>query len=311
MPSNYPGDPSGVAPHSTPTIACPVDADPANAASVNTPLQQLADVAAYLQAHGALLDVANTFTAQQTLNGAAGDAAKVVVSAPAVTARKLMWEFSVGGAGIKARLYLNSDGELEFTRNARWDPTTARWLADAWYVIWPWSCSLVVFTMTGMAGFAYGDTAHDLTQAANAWTASAWVSVANLGQNGHLRFFDVIDPAPTAAQKNTVCAKNTAKAWATVQLGTPPTILDGFNVASVEYSDAGKGLRFNFASPMQNADFMVCPQVFTGADLPVNGARATGYATLKMLSTSVFLLMDLEPMNTTKVGILVFGRQDS
>ena len=49
----------------------------------------------------------------------------------------------------------------------------------------------------GQAGFAYGDTAHDLTQAANAWTAAAWVSVANLGQNGHLRFFDVIDPAPT------------------------------------------------------------------------------------------------------------------
>lgn len=321
MPSNYPGDPSGVAPHSTPTIACPVDADPANAASVNTPLQQLADVAAYLQAHGALLDVANTFTAQQTLNGAAGDAAKVLVSAPAVTVRKLLWEFSVGGAGIKARLYLNSDGELEFTRNARWDPTAAKWLADDWDASWRWCSSLVVFTMTGLSEFAYGDTAHDLTQAANAWAAAAWVSVA-AGKNGHLRFFDTIDggtgnsnPGPAEEQKNVLRAKNTPKAWATVSVNAGAvTVIDGFNL-EWDSNPAVDTIRFKFPSggEMHDGNYAVFGNVEAGqAKLSAPMAtRTTAGFDVKFPLHSLAGFIDISTIGLIYFDVLVFGRQDS
>lgn len=67
MPTNYTGVPSAIAARTNPTISEPAGADPRNAASVDTPLEQLADSIASLMQHGALLDVANAFSQEMTV----------------------------------------------------------------------------------------------------------------------------------------------------------------------------------------------------------------------------------------------------
>ncbi len=62
MPDNYTGDPSALTAREVPVIAVPVDSDPANAASVNTPLEKLCDFTARLQAKAADVGVENDFT---------------------------------------------------------------------------------------------------------------------------------------------------------------------------------------------------------------------------------------------------------
>jgi hypothetical protein len=75
-------------------------------------------------------NVANTFTALQTLNGAAGDTNGAMATTAAPTTRKLLWEFAIN-ASYKGRLYSSTtfNGSFEFTINARWDG--ANWVRDS------------------------------------------------------------------------------------------------------------------------------------------------------------------------------------
>ena len=70
MSSTYNGNAASITPHLAVAITEPADGDPAAAASVNVGLSKLADYSEYLQEKAALLDQANTFTAEQTLTAA-------------------------------------------------------------------------------------------------------------------------------------------------------------------------------------------------------------------------------------------------
>lgn len=323
MPSNYTGDGAAIAPRTAPVIACPVDADPANAASVNTPLQQLADVVDYLQDHAALLDQINAFTAANsfaalvTLLGLAGDANKVLVSSPAVTLRKCLWEISAGGAGQKARIYLTVDGQLEITRNAYWDTATSKWRADLWSAGSDYSCSLVTLTGTGLQGYAYGDAANDLTNVANAWTNATWVPVADLGANGAIKFFGTeagtatdSNPAASDAQTNRLCAKNTPKAWATVAVDAAGavTVVDGFNLAY--QNQTASAVRLNLGGDMASADYAALVQT-DRATYPRVVAKHADYFDVEFLSFSTGLVQAITTGSAYLFDIIVFGRQDS
>ncbi len=80
-----------------------------------------------LDATSVRTNVANTFTALQTLNGAAGDTNGAMATTAAPTTRKLLWEIQAGGA-MKVRFYAGLDGGWEVTCNARWDGT--QWVRD-------------------------------------------------------------------------------------------------------------------------------------------------------------------------------------
>lgn len=78
---------------------------------------------------GASPNAANTWSALQTMNGAAGDTNGALATTAAPTTRKLLWEFAIGS--YKGRLYSSTsfNGAFEVTINARWDGT--QWVRDS------------------------------------------------------------------------------------------------------------------------------------------------------------------------------------
>jgi hypothetical protein len=97
------------------------------AASGNLPAGTVRSQLDALDATSVRTNVANTFTALQTLNGAAGDTNGAMATTVAPTTRKLLWEIQAGGA-MKVRFYAGLDGGWEVTCNARWDG--AQWVRD-------------------------------------------------------------------------------------------------------------------------------------------------------------------------------------
>jgi len=81
-----------------------------------------------LDATAVRTNVANVFSAKQTLNGADGDtnAAIATTSAPAV--RKLLWEIAGAAGAYNYRFYATTRA-LEFTLNAQWNG--AQWVKDS------------------------------------------------------------------------------------------------------------------------------------------------------------------------------------
>jgi hypothetical protein len=79
---------------------------------------------------GASPNAPNTWSALQTMNGAAGDTNGALATTAAPTTRKLLWEFAIN-ASYKGRLYSSTsfNGAFEFTLNARWDG--ANWVRDS------------------------------------------------------------------------------------------------------------------------------------------------------------------------------------
>lgn len=73
MSSSYTGNATGITSGQSPTITCPADADSRNAASVNTPLQKLADFLRRIMDNAGFLDLARVWSARQTF-GAGLDA---------------------------------------------------------------------------------------------------------------------------------------------------------------------------------------------------------------------------------------------
>lgn len=121
MPTSYTGVASAIMDRTAPTITEPAGGDAPNAASVNTPLGQLADALASLKAHGALLDVANTLTQTQTFSAA--DSIPALSINPPTTRRALTdIDFGPVGGGI----YVTPNG-LEIAINAQFSLTDSLW----------------------------------------------------------------------------------------------------------------------------------------------------------------------------------------
>lgn len=138
MPANYTGNPAGG--HRSPAVVISevVDGDGVNAASVDVPMEKLADFTAWLQAHAAIFDDINTFSQVQKFNGVAGDDAQAAIwteQAP-VNERKLI-QMSNTNHG-QWRVYTKKDddgggsiaGRFEIVINAAWDHATTKWIPD-------------------------------------------------------------------------------------------------------------------------------------------------------------------------------------
>jgi len=97
------------------------------AASGNLPTGTVRSQLDALDATSVRTNVANTFTALQTMNGAAGDTNGALATTAAPSTHKLLWEIQAGG-GMKVRFYAGLDGSWEVTCNARWDGT--QWVRD-------------------------------------------------------------------------------------------------------------------------------------------------------------------------------------
>ena len=294
MPSNYPGNAGNASAHGAPTIACPVDGDPRNAASVNTPLEYLADFVAYLQANAALKGAIET----AVFNGQAGDQNGAMAMNGAISTRKLLWTI---GAGTLTRFYALPDGTLEITVNCYW--TGMDWTRDGGGEITGTRFRLAT-------GGIYVEHYIGAT-----WADSAWVTNGNLGIDGWLKFFGTStnsNPAATVAQTNALVAKNTPKAFGKVSVdnGTP-TLNDGFNCSVA----ADTELLVTFAAAMANADYTVIASMGdTDANTLVrvhvlSASRLAGSFRIDLRngSNSPFSIAGW----TGQIDFIVFGQQDT
>lgn len=98
------------------------------AASGNLPAGTIRSQLDAIDASSVRTNIANTFIALQTLNGASGDTNAVLATTATPTTRKLLWEIQSGGS-MKVRFYAGTDGAWEVTCNARWDG--AQWVRDS------------------------------------------------------------------------------------------------------------------------------------------------------------------------------------
>jgi len=329
MPSNYNGNPAHVGQGQKPVIACPVGTDAPNAASVNKPLQTLADFVAYLQRFAATAGTQQPNTDTLEVDG---NPALRTAKTLAAGARTCLWEtiITVGASKYTARIYLTAAGALEFIHNCFWDATNSLWKAD------PTNTEPTFFKVVVAANG--GPSLFTAANAANGWADSAWAVVVKLsGGTGGLAITDGAlalvststnangsNPPVATAVANTVCAKNTCKAWGSLSLGYTGFSLDeGFNVASLTRVNLGKDFynndiwaaRVTFAAPMQSAAYSVCLTIRdTSRDdlmhLPTIYAKTAGYFDFVLRQQGSHFFDD--PGNlAVGVDFQVFGRQDS
>lgn len=150
------------------------------AAAGNLPAGTVRSQLDALDATSVRTNVANTFTALQTLNGAAGDTNGAMATTAAPTAHKLLWEIQAGG-GMKVRFYAGLDGGWEVTCNARWDGT--QWVRDTSgnnsSMLRMDRFNFTLFRKSPSGNFADGtwDGSWDInlpTNGANSWNTDDW-----------------------------------------------------------------------------------------------------------------------------------------
>ena len=329
MPSNYRGDPAHVRQGQRPVIACPVGTDAPNAASVNKPLQALADFVAYLQQFAATSGTHQPNDETLVVNG---NPALGTYRTLAAGARTCLWEtiVTVGPSKVTARIYLTASGAIEFVHNCAWDGAAALWKAD------PTNTESTFFktVVAGNGGPALFAAANN----ANGWADGSWAVVAKLsGGLGGVALTDGVlalvgttanadgsNPPVATAVANTVCAKNTCKAWGTLALGYTGFSLDeGFNAASLTRVNLGKDFynndiwaaRGTFAAPMQSAKYSVSFAIRDTSrpdllHLPSLYAKAAGYFDFVLRQPGANFFDDPGSL-AVGVDFQVFGRQDT
>ncbi len=329
MPSNYTGNAAKVVQGQAPVIACPVGTDAPNAASVNKPLQTLADFVAYLQSYAATVGSVQPNSGTLYVNGNPALATHKTLVAGA---RTCLWDTIVviGTRQYTARIYLTAEGALELVHNCLWDGQAALWKPD-YSNTEPTLFKAVVAGPGGPALFA-------APVVANGWADSAWAAVVRLGggpggitvTDGVLALIgttanaDGSNPPVATAVANRVCAKNTCKAWGTLSLGyTGMKVDEGFNVAAMTRVNLGKdfnnndiwGARITFAAPMQSASYSVSFSIRDTSrpdllHMPSLYAKTAGYFdfVLRQQGSNYF-----DDVGSLAVGVdfQVFGRQDS
>ncbi len=208
MPSNYNGSSTGITPRQQVTIACPVGTDAPNAASVNNPLQALANQLQYLMEKAALLGVSSDSNPAYLSLGSAILAEKLLTKAPDAVAGYREAGTFLGGAGSSiGRLFVKGGGagdplQLALGVNAKRNAGDTAWERD------DASVAAVLLTLV-----ADGTMLLDVWPAAGAgFTIGALVSVdagGNLQIEGvpGLRLASVVDAAAAgdAVSKSFLC----------------------------------------------------------------------------------------------------------
>lgn len=298
MPATYTGYSDAVESHQPVEIQCPVDADAFGASAINSPLQQLANIVAYLQEHAALrggLEAA-------VFEGLPGDT-NAALQLPGVIVDQRKLEIEAGQKYLaKTRLYVQPSGGLEITTNACWDGTN--WVRDQ-----SWSSSRLLI------GPDVIELATHPATGASPWADSAWVTKAQFATDDRIRFTGTTEtpsgsnPESIVPITNELRAKNVCKAWGVIGLGATPSVKDGFNVDSV--SLAGGLIRVVFASPMASPDYAIQITLnrITNAWASIMNRSATGfdielYGSGGMVDTSGFSSAD-------DIMFSVYGRQES
>jgi hypothetical protein len=329
MPSNYHGNPAHIGQGQKPVIACPVGTDAPNAASVNKPLQRLADFVAYLQQFAATSGTQQPNADTLVVNG---NPALGTYKTLAAGARTCLWEtiVTVGGSKYAARIYLTAAGALELVHNCSWDGAAGLWRAD------PTNTEPIFFKAVVAANG--GPALFTAANNAAGWADSAWAVVVKLGGGpggltitdgalalvGTTATADGSNPPVDTAASNRLCAKNTCKAWGTLSLGYTGMKLDeGFNVASMTRVNLGKdfngndiwGARITFAAPMQSASYSVSFAVRDTSrpdllHMPSLYAKTAGYFDFVLRQPGGKYFDDVGSL-AVGVDFQVFGRQDT
>ena len=124
-----------------------------------------------LDATAVRTNVANTYSATQTVNGAAGDTSAALKTTSVPSTRKLLWEIA-GSGNYSFRLY-STGRTLEFTLNAGWNGTA--WAKDnaSW-----WS---VRFDINNFQFRCLAESSTNATFADSAWVGGVTFSLAGSG----------------------------------------------------------------------------------------------------------------------------------
>jgi hypothetical protein len=182
------------------------------------------DATQLLLAIGALItNVAKTYVAKQTFNGAAGDTSGALATTSVPTNFKLIWEGSTTASG-KTRLYHAAGAGVVFTTNAAWNGTN--WTPD----------------VTGIASAHYLTDGYQRTRyngsatAATPFADGAWTNAATLTTAGEMVLNGTAYPRTNPAL-NVLTKDNMPKAWATWDVnGTTVSNKTGFNISDVTFN---------------------------------------------------------------------------
>ena len=296
MSTTYPGSPLDVDPSTVPTITCPADSDPRNAASVNIGLQALADWVAFLF-----------------------DSCPAVGSA----ARVRIWRASNGGTGVVTRFFVTSAGGFEITKGCDWDQPNNQWVADSGVVLSNGRAAGALRLALVGSSCILGIPLISGDPSPIVWSDSAWESLSLMG--GQFRWLNSqsdpygANPDHSTGLTNSVCAKLTCKAWASVAVGTTgdPLILDGVNFYG-PFWDGVPGriaglFTINFSAGMTNSGKAVL--VTPVGPLP----SGVAYFSVETISETFINIGAYDSSNTLVnltgkafgLSIVVFGTQNS
>jgi hypothetical protein len=318
MTTPYTGSAGAVAAHRMPTIPISIDGDDLNAALLNTPLTTLADVVAFLQFYAALLGTSRPNNDTLVVNGV-GDAGPALQTAgpSSATTYKLVHEMA-GFDAVRRRRYVGLTAGtacIVDAVNALWNGTA--WVRDTdqadavlWQVgggqtrfqVWKvgqsgWDASIVMGREQGGAGTI---TLHDGAIIFSGTSIGGWGSS---------------NPVTGVAAPNRLLAKNICKAWGSIQLGSPPKWLDGFNVQDAITAPNSTTLQVNFVSPMTFATYAVATNIVrvTATDLrfvDVANKTQTGFQLRMLDGTGAALPVAIAGL-TPQIDFIVFGQQST
>ncbi len=261
---------------------------------------------------------AHTFTKPQTFEGDAADDSPAQVFDGSITTRKLEMEYG-GGPSDKVRFYrMASDGSLEITYNAKWRPSTSDWAQDHHVLLGEGGDTHTGDSLKAVIhGAGVSIYRIHLLSGDPTWTDASWELMHDLAEDGSLRFLYTgsgSNPPPSTAKKNTLCAKNTPKAWGSVRKNSgTPTLIAGFNVGEV-VDGVVFGIDVNFpdAAPMSDANYAVSltrvGEYPDDANLCVQAKTATGFRIAYMNRDGSTHSIAAEDVYA---DFVVFGQQNS
>jgi hypothetical protein len=318
MTTPYAGNAGGVTARAAPTIPISIDADDLNAALLNTPLTTLADVAAFLQAYAALLGTSRPNNDTVVVNGV-GDAGPALQTAGPSTATtyKLVHEMA-GFDAIRRRRYVGLTAGtacIVDTVNAYWNGTAfVRDTDQADAVLWR-----VGGGQTQFQAWRVGESGWDGNIVLGSEQGGGGTITL---QNGAIVFSKTAiggwgssNPTTGVAVSNRLLAKNICKAWGSIQLGSPPKWIDGFNVHDAITAPNSTTLQVDFVSSMSNAGYALATNIVrvTATDLrfvDIASKTRTGFQ-LRMLDGTGAVLPVATAGLTPQIDFIVFGQQST
>jgi len=293
MSSTYTPTPAaGVDP---PALTVPAGTDAPNAASVNTPLEQLADWASMWQPN-------------------VGAAARVLIRT-----------ISNNQTGRKTRFYVNPAGALEVTFNCWWDAANTRWQADNGAVIYNHVANAMRFRLDLTAGAAGFLMDRPLSASATHWSDSSWETTFVTGNAiGWLNTQAGVmgaNPIPSTGILNTMPALLACKSQGVVHINSASAVLiDGCNIGDGTNGTTGPSLggsphsnvvlTFPSGGVMDDGNYSVKHSLENARGLGSNlvSGRSASSFTIEIFDTSTGALVNLDSFNIM-LHFSVHGRQ--